>query len=103
MSNTLTIVQQSVSALDARPAEAVEAAVEKALTSSAVTSAVTADIQNLAQTVKDIRQGFRTVADGLLSFDSSDYKDTNGTVLRLRPTWLAYQAVRFLLIPLDSY
>ncbi len=45
------------------------------------------------QTVKDIREGFRAVADDLVAFDNEEYKDKDGEVLRLRPQWLEYQVV----------
>ncbi|EJF58340.1 hypothetical protein DICSQDRAFT_173023 [Dichomitus squalens LYAD-421 SS1] len=94
MSRAITVVQhteQPALVLKTRSVNVVEAAVEQALTSPAVANAVNADIKNLAQTVKGIRQGFRAVADGLIGFDSSRYVDKNKEVLQLRPTWLEYQ------------
>ena len=73
--------------------EAVEEAVERALSSPEFAAQVTTDIRNLAQTVKDIRAGFRAVADDLVGFDNEEYKDKDGEVLRLRPRWLGYQEV----------
>lgn len=73
--------------------EAVEEAVERALSSPEFAAQVTTDIRNLAQTVKDIRAGFRAVADDLVGFDNEEYKDKDGEVLRLRPRWVGYQEV----------
>ena len=72
---------------------AIEEAVEHTLESPEFLAQVTAEIRNLAQTVKNIREGFRAVADDLLGFDNDEYKDKDGKVLRLRPQWLQYQVV----------
>ncbi|PIL30094.1 hypothetical protein GSI_07764 [Ganoderma sinense ZZ0214-1] len=84
--------QPATVVVEAKVAEAVEEAVERTLSSPEFSAEVTADIRNLAQTVKDIRQGFRAVADDLVAFDNDEYKDKDGEVLRLRPQWLGYQA-----------
>ncbi|KAI1789255.1 hypothetical protein LXA43DRAFT_1063002 [Ganoderma leucocontextum] len=72
-------------------AEAVEEVVERTLSSPEFSAQVAADIRNLVQTVKDIREGFCAVADALVGFDNEAYKDKDGELLRLRPRWLGYQ------------
>nr|VWO97724.1 C3H1-type domain-containing protein [Ganoderma boninense] len=84
--------QPATVVVEAAVAEAVEEAVERTLSSPEFAAEVTADIRNLGQTVKDIRKGFRAVADDLVAFDNDEYKDKNGEVLQLRPQWLGYQA-----------
>ncbi len=90
----MQLVQQpTVVVIEEKAREAVEEVVERTLSSPEFSAQVTADIRNLTQTVKDIRMGFREVADDLVAFDNDEYKDKDGEVLRLRPRWLGYQAV----------
>ena len=86
-------VQQSTIIVEGKVREAIEEAVERTLASPEFSDSVAFDIQNLAQTVREIREGFRVVADGLISFDNEMYCGRDGEVLQLRPRWLAYQAV----------
>ncbi|KAI1789277.1 hypothetical protein LXA43DRAFT_589935 [Ganoderma leucocontextum] len=89
---TMHLTQRSTAiVIEAKVGETVEEAVERTLSSPEFSAQVTADIRNLAQTVKDIREGFRAVADDLVGFDNEEYKDKDGEVLRLRPRWLGYQ------------
>ena len=92
---TMQVIQQGTTVVvEAKAREAAaEEVVERVLSSPEFTAQVTTDIRNLAQTVKDIRAGFRAVADDLVRFDNDEYKDKDGEVLRLRPQWLGYQAV----------
>lgn len=92
--STMQVAQQSTTVVvGVKLREAIEEAVERTLSSPEFSAQVTADIRNLAQTVKDIREGFRAVADDLVGFDNDEYKDKDGEVLRLRPRWLGYQTV----------
>ncbi|PIL30207.1 hypothetical protein GSI_07785 [Ganoderma sinense ZZ0214-1] len=91
---TMRLVQQPATVVvEAKVAEAVEETIERTLSSPEFFAEVTADIRNLAQAVKDIRAGFRAVADDLVAFDNDEDKDKDSVVLRLRPQWLGYQAV----------
>ena len=87
-------IQQSTIIVEGKVQEAVEEAVERTLASPGFSDSVAFDLQNLAQTVREIREGFRVVADGLIGFDNGMYCGRDGEVLQLRPRWLEYQAVR---------
>ncbi|KAF7366113.1 hypothetical protein MVEN_00488100 [Mycena venus] len=44
-------------------------------------------VKSLAQTIRNIRTGFISVADALVTFDSKNFKDQDGNVLSLGKEW----------------
>ncbi|KAJ7729204.1 hypothetical protein B0H16DRAFT_1733338 [Mycena metata] len=44
-------------------------------------------VRSLAQTIRDIRKGFMSVADALVTFDSKNFLDQHGNILSLGPQW----------------
>ncbi|PIL30070.1 hypothetical protein GSI_07787 [Ganoderma sinense ZZ0214-1] len=88
---TMHLTQQPATiAVKAEAREAIEEAIERTLSAPEFSAQITVELKNLGKTVRDIRRGFRAVADDLVSFDDHEYKDKDGKVLRLRPLWLGY-------------
>lgn len=48
------------------------------------------DVKALADTIVKIRKGFVDVASTLVGFDSAQYKDKDGNLIQLGPTWRPY-------------
>lgn len=45
------------------------------------------DVKALATTIRDIRAGFIEVAGDLIGFDSVEFKDVNGNIIKLGSQW----------------
>lgn len=48
------------------------------------------DVKVLAETIRNIRAGFIIVSGTLVGFDAAKYKDKDGNLIQLGPTWSPY-------------